>query len=109
MVHPCFAGIGKIEYKPDAPPGEVLCFRHYNAQQVSKCVLVSLGRPSFPARRVCLSKLVCSNINESLSLSSGGEGSYDGGVAEVFRLFLAHLPWHRSALRNFSLFLSVLN
>lgn len=31
----CTEDIGKIEYRPDAPADEVLCFRHYNAQEVS--------------------------------------------------------------------------
>ena len=35
MVYFCTVGIGKIEYRPDAPADEVLCFRHYNAQEVS--------------------------------------------------------------------------
>ncbi len=30
----CFAGIGNIEYKPDAGPGETLVFKHYNAKEV---------------------------------------------------------------------------
>ena len=29
---PMFAGIGKVPYWPDAPPTEVFCFRHYDAQ-----------------------------------------------------------------------------
>lgn len=27
-------GISKIEYKPDAGPGDNLCFKHYNPQEV---------------------------------------------------------------------------
>ena len=27
------AGIGKIQYQPDAPANEVFCFRHYNPQE----------------------------------------------------------------------------
>ncbi|XP_020613534.1 xylose isomerase-like [Orbicella faveolata] len=29
-----FPGISKIEYKPDAGPGDNLCFKHYNPQEV---------------------------------------------------------------------------
>ncbi|XP_006794836.1 xylose isomerase-like [Neolamprologus brichardi] len=29
-----FAGIPKIQYKPDAGPGDVMCFKHYNAEEV---------------------------------------------------------------------------
>lgn len=28
-------GISKIEYKPDAGPGDNLCFKHYNPQEVT--------------------------------------------------------------------------
>lgn len=28
-------GISKIEYKPDAGPGDTLCFKHYNPQEVT--------------------------------------------------------------------------
>lgn len=32
----CFVlGISKIEYKPDGGPGDNLCFKHYNAQEVT--------------------------------------------------------------------------
>ena len=33
-------GICKIEYKPDAPAGDVLCFKHYNPQEVRNVSLV---------------------------------------------------------------------
>ena len=29
-----FADIEKIVYKPDAEPGDLLCFKHYNAEEV---------------------------------------------------------------------------
>ncbi|XP_038057181.1 xylose isomerase-like [Patiria miniata] len=29
-----FKGVGKIEYKPNAGPTDVLCFKHYNAKEV---------------------------------------------------------------------------
>lgn len=29
-----FVGISKIEYKPDGGPGDNLCFKHYNSQEV---------------------------------------------------------------------------
>ncbi|XP_005741318.1 xylose isomerase-like isoform X1 [Pundamilia nyererei] len=29
-----FAGIPKIQYKPDAGPGDVMCFKHYSAEEV---------------------------------------------------------------------------
>ena len=32
------AGIPRIQYRPDAPPQDVLCFRHYNADEVCVCV-----------------------------------------------------------------------
>ena len=32
------AGIPRIKYRPDAPPQDVLCFRHYNADEVCVCV-----------------------------------------------------------------------
>ena len=28
-------GISKIEYKPDGGPGDNLCFKHYNPQEVN--------------------------------------------------------------------------
>ena len=31
-------GISKIEYKPDGGPGDNLCFKHYNPQEVNNVV-----------------------------------------------------------------------
>ena len=35
MVAYFIIGISKIEYKPDGGPGDNLCFKHYNPQEVS--------------------------------------------------------------------------
>ena len=35
MVASFPAGISKVEYKPDSGPGDNLCFKHYNPQEVS--------------------------------------------------------------------------
>ena len=36
-------GICKIEYKPDAPARDVLCFRHYNPQEVHLLLLFAMS------------------------------------------------------------------
>ena len=37
-IPPCdgcdVAGIGEIQYKPDAPASDILCFKYYNPQEV---------------------------------------------------------------------------
>ena len=36
MLASCLAGINKIEYNPDAGAGDNLCFKHYDAHEVSR-------------------------------------------------------------------------
>ena len=35
-------GLSKIEYKPDAGPGDNLCFKHYNPQEVKIVLKITL-------------------------------------------------------------------
>ena len=72
-----YADVGKIQYRPDAPADEVLCFRHYNAQQVREMLHARIKR-----------EVIC------FYLLAGCEGSDDGGMAPVLCLLLAHIQRH---------------
>lgn len=47
MLASFLAGINKIEYNPDAGAGDNLCFKHYDAHEVSRtgCLDASLYGP----------------------------------------------------------------
>lgn len=71
------ADVGKIQYRPDAPADEVLCFRHYNAQQVREMLHAHVNREMI-----------------RFYLLAGCEGSDNGGMAPVLCLLLAHIQRH---------------
>ena len=77
MAYCTIAGIGRIRYEPDAPAEEVMCFRHYNAEEVSSYYSQSVD-----------------TRGKTVVLISGDNGKANGGVAEVLCLFLAHLQGH---------------
>ena len=73
------SGIKKIEYRPDAPVNDVLCFKYYNAQEVGRRVGVNAAVEDTPF---------------SFPFGQGRAWSNYGGLAEVLCLLLAHFQGH---------------
>lgn len=74
-----FVGIPKIQYNPSAPVDDVLCFRHYNAQEV----------------------LIAACFNYKVSPTKiGCIGTDYGELAAILCLLLAHVQRNRSPLYN---------
>lgn len=78
------AGIANIPYRPTAGPGEVMCFKHYNAQEVG------VGCISYPIVYFHAMPRLEANMSRA-----GADGEEDGGVAEVLGVLLALLLCNR--------------
>lgn len=83
-------GIPRIPYRPSAGPGEVMCFKHYHAEEVGVVHLLSW---------ISVALTQCHMWHETAALRSvflcaGADGEEDGGLAEVLGLLLALLLWN---------------
>lgn len=83
-----FAGIPRIQFKPDAPPNDVLCFRHYNAQEVILYACVVSNYSLYFGGCTIF-------FMHALLIFLGCARKDNGGVAAILRLLLAHFPWYR--------------
>lgn len=95
-----FTGFNKIPYLPSAGAGDVLCFKHYNAQEVWGTFTHITCMHTWYLMVMCplcpdWSRTVLRESGQSsVFLCAGAHGKDDGRLAEVFSVLLALLLWN---------------